>query len=233
MRLLMMSLLLLLPSCAAAPPTTHYYRLVVRAAPQALATRGARCAVLIEPPTVDATYDTERMVYSKSPYRIDYYHYHLWSVTPSLQVADYLREAYGRTAAFRVLATSPPGQTGTRLRGRLLAFEEVDVTHHDWVGRIKLGRRLLGPPRWPRHARRPADSGPMRRAAPLVTGRPSPRGAGTSWHSNCSWCLEVSHANHRRHKFLGCWSLGFELSAQRTRAARTGGRHCPRRRAGH
>lgn len=126
--------LLLAGSCASQLPETRHYTLVP---PSPAASRDEALSTLaVEPLDVDSAYDTERMVYRTSPYRLDYYEYHLWSAHPSLHVADYLRSAYARSGWFRAVVAEPQPEAHPVLGGRLLAFEEVDTTRERWVGHV-------------------------------------------------------------------------------------------------
>jgi ABC-type uncharacterized transport system auxiliary subunit len=99
----------------------------------------------IEALTVDAAYDTERMVYRRSPYRLDYYYYHRWSAAPALHLRDTLRQAYARTGAFREVVESTANDDTLVLGGRVFALEEVDVTEQHWFGRMGLELWLSDP----------------------------------------------------------------------------------------
>lgn len=104
-------------ACASTPPDTHYYQLVVAQTrrPPGL----AHDLVLgIEAFAVNSAYATERIVYRRSPYRLDYYNYHRWIAEPSLQIAEYLREAYARTGAFARVASGQSGDSTLTLGGR-------------------------------------------------------------------------------------------------------------------
>ena len=88
---------LLTSGCGGTPPALHYYVLVPEARAPA-SERPAPATLSVEALAVDAAYDTERIVYRVSNYRLDYYNYHLWSAHPGLHVADCLRKGYARTA---------------------------------------------------------------------------------------------------------------------------------------
>lgn len=124
-------------ACGSAPPATHYYQLAIPAA-ERRAPPAPGIALAIEPLAVDAAYSTDRIVYRRSPYRLDYYHYHRWSAPPALHLADVLRDAYQRTGAFERVTLEAPDSPALELRGRVLALEEVDESESRWLGRIAL-----------------------------------------------------------------------------------------------
>lgn len=135
--------LALLGACASTPPATHYYQLVVLR-PHARQASRMPVGLSIEPLAVDAAYATDRIVYRRSRYRLDYYHYHRWSSAPSLELTDYLRQAYARTGHFTLVTSQPMGEPGTAtLTGRILALEEVDESETRWVGRVALELALF------------------------------------------------------------------------------------------
>jgi uncharacterized lipoprotein YmbA len=122
-------------ACGSAPPRVHHYELVVPA-PTHPRTRASNLTLAIEPLRVDAAYDTERMVYRLSPYRVDYYEYHRWAAHPGLHVGDYLRKAYAATGLFRDVVIEPTQPSYFVLGGRVTAIEEIDATDASWIGRI-------------------------------------------------------------------------------------------------
>jgi ABC-type uncharacterized transport system auxiliary subunit len=87
---------------------------------------------------VDGAYDTDRIVYRLSPYRLDYYEYHRWSAPPGLLVADYLRRAYAQTGLFREVVAEPTSDGEWVLAGRLVALDEIDESAERWQARIAL-----------------------------------------------------------------------------------------------
>ncbi|MFO7181674.1 MAG: ABC-type transport auxiliary lipoprotein family protein [Pseudomonadota bacterium] len=128
---------LFVASCGGPVPDIHYYELVVLQSARPPAS-DPRLVLVIQPLEVDAAYESERMVYRVSPYRIDYYHYHRWSAAPALTVADHLRKAYARTGKFRRVVLEPASRAELVLGGRLLALEEVDVSEESWYGKVEI-----------------------------------------------------------------------------------------------
>ena len=122
--------------CFGSAPDLQYYQLVpaVSAAPRA----PSELVIAVEPFEVDAAYDDERIVYRPSPYRLSYYHYHRWSSTPGVQIADFLRAAYERSGLFRQVGSDVDPGTRLLVSGRVSAFEEVDESETSWVGRVRL-----------------------------------------------------------------------------------------------
>src|SRR5690606_23752573 len=86
----------------------------------------AGAALIVTPLVADAAYDTDRIVYRLSPYRLDYYEYHRWAASPGLLLANYLRAAYARAGLFRVVTAERQSESHALLTGRVTALEEVD-----------------------------------------------------------------------------------------------------------
>lgn len=132
-------------ACASTPPETHYYQLVVSRPPKPTPP-STDLVLAIEPLAVDGAYATDRIVYRRSRYRLDYYHYHRWSAPPSLALAEYMRQAYARTSLFaRVTVEPTAAQRTATLGGRILALEEVDESDTRWLGRVALELVLFDP----------------------------------------------------------------------------------------
>lgn len=132
-------------ACASTPPETHYYQLVV-VHPSRPAPSSSEIVLAIEPLAADGAYATDRIVYRRSRYRLDYYHYHRWSAPPALALAEYLRQAYARTSLFAQVTVEPTAaQPTATLSGRILALEEVDESDTRWLGRVALELALFEP----------------------------------------------------------------------------------------
>jgi ABC-type uncharacterized transport system auxiliary subunit len=127
---------LLAPSCGGAPPPTRYYTVALRGEREA-SVEGAPTLV-VSPLTADSAYDTDRIVYRLSPYRLDYYNYHRWSAHPGLLVADYLRRAYARTGLFREVLAEPSADVEWVLGGRISALDEIDESAERWQAHVAL-----------------------------------------------------------------------------------------------
>jgi ABC-type uncharacterized transport system auxiliary subunit len=94
---------------------------------------------------VASAYDDQRIVYRKDRYRLDYYEYHQWSAAPSLAISDYVRDALEQSGRFARVSDQRSPDTTLVLRGRIAAFEEVDLSATEWVGRVDLELYLEHP----------------------------------------------------------------------------------------
>jgi ABC-type uncharacterized transport system auxiliary subunit len=130
-----LTLVLLLVGCGSLP-RTHYYN--VLPPPPSRAAVEARPVLGISEFEVDAAYTDERIVYRTSAYRLDYYNYHLWSAVPSRLLTDYFRTAYQHSGLFSRVTEGEGNGEALALRGRVIAFEEVDLARDRWHGRIVL-----------------------------------------------------------------------------------------------
>ncbi|HZO14151.1 MAG TPA: ABC-type transport auxiliary lipoprotein family protein [Polyangiaceae bacterium] len=137
-------LCLALTACAAVPETHRYTLVAATIAP--VIEEGADLPTLtVEELEVDPPYDDPRIAYRPSAYRFESYHYHRWSAPPSLLVSEYFRDAFSRSGHFARVTRAIVPQTNALLRGRLTAFEEVDVKKNRWVGRVALELSLEDP----------------------------------------------------------------------------------------
>jgi ABC-type uncharacterized transport system auxiliary subunit len=129
-----LALLVLLAACGGKMPETRYYQLAAQA-PAAKAANSTGLVLAIEPLAAAQAYDDERMVYRLTPYRLDYYNYHRWSTSPGTLVSDFLERAFEQSGRFSGVTRDSQSAPVT-LGGRLLAFEEVDKSKTQWVGRV-------------------------------------------------------------------------------------------------
>lgn len=96
----------------------------------------------VEDFSAGSAYDEQRIVYRKSDYRIDYYHFHRWGAPPGMVVGETLRNVYRSTGAFDSVVGAYTSRADVVLSGRVLALEEVDVNKNKWVGHVALDLRL-------------------------------------------------------------------------------------------
>jgi ABC-type uncharacterized transport system auxiliary subunit len=101
-------------------------------------TRSALITLGVDDFTSDSAYDDVRLIYRKSPYRLDYYHYHRWSSPPSMMITNLMRVGFERTGAFKAVTTGYGRGVDAVLRGRVVAIEEVDESDEAWTARISL-----------------------------------------------------------------------------------------------
>lgn len=88
--------------------------------------------------SADAAYEDVRIAYRRAPVRLDYYNYHEWVALPGVMVADVLRSALDRTGWFDRVLREPASGTDLRLEGRVLRFEEVDLSDERWEAALAL-----------------------------------------------------------------------------------------------
>ena len=129
-------LALSLVACGGALPQTHFYRLALADVSRAPVVLAGTLAV--ENFDSDAVYADDRIAYRRSPYRVDYYNYHRWIAAPAIHLADYMRDALAQTGLFQRVRSVDVAGSDAALSGRLTAFDEVDVSAAEWVGRIEV-----------------------------------------------------------------------------------------------
>ena len=127
--------LLALSACGSVPPT-HFYRLSpARAEPAGQPIAGV---LAIQPLDADAVYTDDQILYRTGKTRVDFYGYHRWISPPAVQLSDYLRDALARSGLFKRVQSRVDGGAEAALAGRLIAFDEVDVSESQWMGQIEL-----------------------------------------------------------------------------------------------
>ena len=126
-------------TCGGSVPPTRYYQLYIGAMEP---TAAGDVVMVVEPFLVDSAYDDDRIVYRRSPYKLDYYHYHRWSAPPGELISAALRDAYRRTGQFQAVTNELTSDATVVLSGRVLAIEEVDMTREHGRARIAVELRL-------------------------------------------------------------------------------------------
>lgn len=122
-------------ACGRAPDIHHYKLGGSAVGPRA---QGQGPILVVEAFSAVGAYDDDRIVYRTSPHRLDYYHYHRWSASPGVLVADYLRESLRATGRFQAVLAHRTEGADLILEGRVIAFEEVDVSEEQWLGRATI-----------------------------------------------------------------------------------------------
>jgi cholesterol transport system auxiliary component len=143
MRWLLLAITMLIAAGCGSTQQTHYYALALPSGRPPMAP--GRGVLSVEELAVAAAYDDQRIVYRKDPYRLDYYEYHQWSAAPSLAISDYVRDALEQSGRFARVSDQRSPDTTLVLRGRIAAFEEVDLSATEWVGRVDLELYLEDP----------------------------------------------------------------------------------------
>lgn len=123
-------------------PQIQRYEVKVAEDPEATAPAVDAAVLAIEAFSADVAYDQDRMVYRRSPYRLDYYHYHRWAAATGLMLTDAMRMGYAQSGHFRVVTVGGSSRADVVLSGRVSALEEVDVGRKEWLGRVHLELQL-------------------------------------------------------------------------------------------
>lgn len=125
--------------CGSSPKEIHYYQLAM---PEEGAGAKGQGVLAVEQIVADSAFDDQRIVYRKSAYRLNYYHYHRWSAPPGMMVSDYLRMAYRQSGRFDDVVSGFTPDATTVLSGRVMALEEVDVSKEEWKARVRIQLHL-------------------------------------------------------------------------------------------
>jgi len=108
-------------------PQSYHLLDAVPAAPAAHATRAVVAStLLVEPTTAEGFYDTQAIVYSRSPGTRAYYQLNSWTEPPGHRLDAVLIERLDRSGAFAAVAPATAGVSGTFVLGTHL--EEI---YHD------------------------------------------------------------------------------------------------------
>jgi ABC-type uncharacterized transport system auxiliary subunit len=110
-------------------PRIQYYTLTVPGPAPARPPGGVEVARV----TADPPYDTARIAYRVSPYRLDYYVYHRWAADPPRLVAMAIRDWFG--------SASPDGEEPFVVSAHLRRLEEVDAAD-GWRGAFAVDVRV-------------------------------------------------------------------------------------------
>lgn len=129
-----------LPACKSTPKIRHYQVIAepIEQGPR----QPAEVVLAVDYLSANAAYDDPRIVYRENPYRLDYYHYHRWTASPSVMITDAMRELFQRSGHFKAVTSGYTSGVDVLLRGRVVSLEEVDVSEGEWVARLVLDLQL-------------------------------------------------------------------------------------------
>jgi cholesterol transport system auxiliary component len=124
-------LLLTLAGCAGVNAPQHYYVLEAAAPaspPEAAQPAAAASApiLFVAPTTAPAFYDSQDIVYSRSPGTRSYYQLNSWTEPPGRRLDSLLVERLDRSGAFASVSASTDG-----VRGRLILTTHLVEMYHD------------------------------------------------------------------------------------------------------
>ena len=126
-------------------PETRHYALGTPAHPAAAAASPSGPLLTITELDVDPAYEDPSIAYRPAPHRLERYHYHRWSASPGTLVTGYLRDRLAQSGCFRGVGDDVHPETAAVLSGRVLAFEEIDVSERDWRANLSLELVLVDP----------------------------------------------------------------------------------------
>ncbi len=138
-------LLLVVSSGCRSTPSVQHYQMSLDTQQERLdevSTSAQPITLGVDDFTSESAYDDVRLIYRKSPYRLDYYHYHRWSAPPSMMITDVLRIGFKRTGAFKEVTNGYGRGVDAVLRGRVVAIEEVDESEETWKAKLTLDLSL-------------------------------------------------------------------------------------------
>lgn len=128
MRTLIAAVLVVLGGCAAIGPQEAQRYYVLDPAPAAgQAPSASRTAtLLVAPTTVSGFYDTQDIVYSRTPGMRAYYQFHAWAERPGRRLSELLLMRLERAEIFKTVATAVSG-----VRGDVVLTTHLADFYHD------------------------------------------------------------------------------------------------------
>jgi len=142
----------------------RYYVLEASGAQAAPARTSRVSTLLVTPTTASSFYETQDMVYSRTPGTRTYYQFHAWAERPSRTVGELLVAHLERSGSFKAIARATSG-----IQGELVLNTHLSEFYHDASAdpgsvRVSLTAELIDPVRRVLVARRT-----FTRSAPAVT----------------------------------------------------------------
>ena len=122
MKRLVALIALLLAGCISTsnvPPVQYYVLSDSGAAPEARRAAAGGAVLLVHPTTVNAFYDTQRLVYSRAPGERAYYQFAAWTERPGRAIAELLSRRLGAPL------------TTSGVRGDLVLRTRLEELYHD------------------------------------------------------------------------------------------------------
>jgi len=154
--LIMVATIAALAGCLSLGPDEPQRYYVLEAAPAktgaAMTPRAA--SLLVAPTTTSSFYETQEMVYSRTPGVRAYYQFHAWTERPGRRMTELLVMRLARAGSFQSVATAVSGVQGT-----LLLSTHLEEFYHDAAAspgsvRVTVTAELIDPGRRTLLARR-------------------------------------------------------------------------------
>ncbi len=138
---LLIGCLVLLAGCGSVPPT-FYYRVDYNVQDAGGDSDGLPYTIGVAQFAADALYESDRIVYRKSPYQAQFYHYRRWVSAPKKIVTERVVQHLSASHLFQRVVRIPASyKIDYVLRGNIHAFEEWD-DGDAWYGAVTLGFTL-------------------------------------------------------------------------------------------
>jgi len=126
-------------------PDTRFFVIDYRVPPSNPGTGQMLPVVLgVESFRADSVYRTDRIVYRKVPYRVDFYPYERWGARPDEFVTDRLLDHLAASGRFKDVVRASAGASYDYLvRGRVKRFEEVGSSNGKFSALAQLDLSLI------------------------------------------------------------------------------------------
>lgn len=150
-RLAVAALLLLPAACsmfdaAKVPPPPFYSLSGVGASPPtkaAAARLDAAPTLIVNPPRAAPGFDSQRIIYVREPYQLEYFAHSEWIDTPARMIAPRIVAALEGTGAFRAVVLAP-----ARLRGICASMSKSSACNRSSTGHPAVPASRCGPTWW-------------------------------------------------------------------------------------
>ncbi|MFQ5768956.1 MAG: ABC-type transport auxiliary lipoprotein family protein [bacterium] len=138
-------ILLIIVNCGSVPPTFYYRIDYTMQEPSTQNNNISPYTLGISQFTADILYENDKIVYRRSPYEVQFYHYRRWVAPPKKIVTEKLLKQFRASGEFqRVVSIPSTFKIDYILKGRIQAFEEWDESSA-WYGIVALEFQLQNP----------------------------------------------------------------------------------------
>lgn len=153
------ALLAALAGCVSFGPqeAQHYYVLDAAPANPGAGRTPRASTLLVAPTTASSFYETQEIVYSRTPGMRAYYQFHNWAERPARRVTDLLVTCLERDRSFQSVATAVSGVQGNVLLSTHLIDFYHDAATAPGSAKVSITAELMDPARRVLLARRTFD----------------------------------------------------------------------------
>jgi cholesterol transport system auxiliary component len=109
----------------AATPPPNFYALEGVSGKAALVASASAPTLIVSPPHAAAGFDSQRMIYQRAPYQLEYFAHSEWLEPPARLLAPLIVAAMAQTGAFRAVVLTPSTAAGDlRLDSEIIRLQQ-------------------------------------------------------------------------------------------------------------